>query len=155
MKEYRTQEMMSQEGMEKTLKKFAEYLTVTDGKETFNIKIPPKFVRCNYEENTMVYVYEMQPWMANPMGTIHGGIIATIMDTTMGSMTYYMAGESFTPTVTMKVDYVYYGTPDRPVYVGCKCTRCGKAMAYVTAKCWQDDEDKPIATADGVFYAAH
>lgn len=149
--EYRSQALLSQEGMEKSLKHFAELLT-TGQPDAFSAFIPPQFLRCNFKENTLAYVFETAPRMANPAGNVHGGVIAGMLDTTMGALIYYMAGERITPTITMKVDYVAPGVIGRPLYVGVKCTRCGKTMAYITCKAWQVDEDKPIATADGVYF---
>lgn len=151
--DYRTKELLSQDGMERSLIQFTRILK--DGTPgAFNSKITPAFVRCNFKENTMVYSFEIAPWMSNPQGSIHGGIVAAILDTTMGSLSYYMAGEKITPTITMKVDYVAPGLLDMPVYVGCNCTRCGGTMAYITCKAWQADETKPFATADGVYFTA-
>ncbi len=149
--EYRSQELLSQAGMEKSLKKFAQLLS-TGQPEAFSAYIPPRFLRCNFQENTLAYVFDTEPKMANPAGNVHGGVIATMLDTTMGALIYYMAGEKITPTISMKVDYVVPGIVGRPMYVGVKCTRCGKTMAYITCKAWQGDEDKPIATADAVYF---
>jgi uncharacterized protein (TIGR00369 family) len=152
-KESFAMEYRSQEGMEASLTEFAHILS-TGAPGSFNSQLVPTFLRCNFKESTMVYTYEAGSWMGNPVGNIHGGIIAAMLDTTMGSLTYYMAGEKITPTITMKVDYVAPGKVGKRVYVGCKCTRCGRTMGYVTCKTWQDDEDKPFATADGVYFTA-
>ena len=159
--EYRSEQLLSQEGMTASLTRFAHLMSTGLGlagntleTPAFNAKMPPVFVRCSFEQNTLVYRYEVEPWMANPGGAIHGGMAATMLDTTMGALSYYMAGEKLTPTITMKVDYVAPGLMHLPVYVGCKCTRCGGTMAYITCKAWQADEEKPFATADGVYYTA-
>ncbi len=151
--DYRSQELLSQEGMERSLIQFARFMKVGTP-NAFTSMLAPAFVRCSFQDNTVVYSYEVKPWMKNPQGTIHGGIVASMLDTTMGSLAFYMSGEKITPTITMKVDYVAPGLMDMPVYVGCNCTRCGGTMAYITCKAWQADETKPFATADGVFFTA-
>ena len=151
--EYRSQELLSQEGMEKSLIRFTKILREgTPG--AFNTMVSPTFLRCNFKESTMVYDYTPEPWMQNPNGALHGGIVATMIDTTMGSMAYYMAGEKITPTIDMKINYVAPGLMHLPVHVGVNCTRCGRTMAYLTCKAWQAEEDKPFATADGVYFTA-
>ena len=150
--DHRSPELMSQEAMEISLIKFAEYLT-NSSPDAICSGLAPQYIRCNFEESTMVYRYETHSWMRNPGGALHGGVIAAMIDTTMGSLSYYMSGEKLTPTITMKVDYVAPGRMEYPVYVGCKCTRCGGIMGYYTCKAWQVDEDKPIVTADGVYFA--
>ncbi len=151
--DYRTPELLCQSGMEQSLRWFARFLTESDP-NCFTSLLVPDFVRCSFEESTLVYSYTLQPWMLNPQGTIHGGIISTMLDNTMGSLSFYMAGEKITPTITLKVDFVTPAFPDRPIFVGTKCTRSGGTMAYLTCKAWQLDEKKPFATADGVFFTA-
>ena len=101
----------------------------------------------------MVFEYTTQEWMVNNSRMLHGGIIASMFDVAMGSLIYYMSGQKMPPTITLKIDYVTPGKADYPVYVGVKCTRCGRTMGYVTGKAWQEDENKPFTTADSVFYA--
>ncbi len=151
--DYRTPELLCQSGMETSLIWFAEFLKKGNPNGLTAI-LSPTFVRCSFADSTLVYRYDLQPWMENPQGTIHGGIIASVLDNTMGSLSFYMAGEKITPTITLKVDYVSVGYPNLPVYVGCKCTRSGGTMAYLTCKAWQKDEERPFATADGVFFTA-
>lgn len=145
-------ELRSQEGMEQALIRFAQLLK--EGPEDcMNATFPPEFIRASFEESTMVYRYETEPGMSNPLGKLHGGMIAAMMDTTMGALSFYMAGEKLTPTITMKVDYVRPGIIGQPVYVGVRCTNCGRTMCYVTGKAWQEDENYPFTTADGVYFA--
>ena len=145
------EELRTQEGMEKSLIHFADML-VNYRPGCMTSTYPAHFVRANFAESTMVYRFDTEPGMANPMGNLHGGMAASFIDTTMGSLSFYMAGEKFTPTITMKLDYVRTGVIGQPVYVGCRCTRCGRTMCYITCKAWQEDENYPFITADAVYY---
>ena len=120
-------ELRTQEGMEKSLIHFADML-VNYRPGCMTSTYPAHFVRANFAESTMVYRFDTEPGMANPMGFLHGGMAASFIDTTMGSLSFYMAGEKFTPTITMKLDYVRTGVIGQPVYVGCRCTRCGRTL---------------------------
>ncbi len=83
------------------------------------MKVPPpvaeliglELVRCEGGEATMRL--EVGERHANPMGTIHGGIVCDLADAAMG-MAYYSTlapGESFT-TLELKVNFV------RPFWTG-------------------------------------
>ncbi|HXV42760.1 MAG TPA: PaaI family thioesterase, partial [Anaerolineae bacterium] len=63
------------------------------------------------EPGQAIFEYEANEGHANPMGTLHGGILCTIADSAMG-MAYASrleAGESFT-TLEMKINFL------RPVW---------------------------------------
>ena len=145
-------DLYTQEGMERSLIDFADHLKNVK-KDCMNATFPPTFVRASFERQTMVYRFETEPGMSNPLGNLHGGMIAAMVDTTMGALSYYMAGNRLTPTITLKVDYVRPAMIGQPVYVGCSCTNCGRTMCYVTCKAWQEDENYPFCTADGVYFA--
>jgi uncharacterized protein (TIGR00369 family) len=59
------------------------------------------------EHGRMVISVETRPDFANPLGTVHGGIAATLLDSAMGCAvhTTLPAGVSYT-TVELKVNYI-------------------------------------------------
>jgi uncharacterized protein (TIGR00369 family) len=93
-----------------------------------------------------------RPDMANPMGTVHGGITATLLDTVMGCAVHTTlgAGVSFT-TLEIKVNYVRAARTDRQHLTGTgtvihaggrTCTAegtvhddAGKLIAHATTTC--------------------
>ena len=46
-----------------------------------NDMLEPEFVSCSAEEQTLELRFPLNEWMLNPMGTMHGGIIATTVQT--------------------------------------------------------------------------
>ena len=47
-----------------------------------------------------------QEWMRNALGTLHGGMCATIVDQAMGFVAYsYMSGKGTAPTIQMTLNY--------------------------------------------------
>ncbi|MFI5957113.1 PaaI family thioesterase [Cryptosporangium sp. NPDC051539] len=59
------------------------------------------------EEGRVVFTLDAKPEFSNPLGTVHGGIHATILDSAMGCAvhTALPAGVSYT-TLELKVNYV-------------------------------------------------
>lgn len=59
------------------------------------------------EEGRIAFSAPAAEWMLNPLGTVHGGIIATMLDSAMGSavQTTLPAGVGYT-TLEIKVNYL-------------------------------------------------
>ena len=86
------------------------------------------------------------PQHANPMGTLHGGILCDIADAAMGMAfaSTLASGESFT-TVELKINFF------RPVWKAQlraegKVVRRGKSVGYVECEVW-DENGRAIAKA--------
>ncbi len=58
----------------------------------------------SYSEDQCAVTFEAQEFMFNPQGTLHGGIIATVMDISMGHLLKKMDGPG--ATLEMKTQYV-------------------------------------------------
>src|SRR5580693_10024585 len=74
------------------------------------------------------------PDMANPFGSVHGGIIATVIDESCGAALMPMIETPSAPTVSLNVEYLH------PVLIGGTYTvvsevvRKGRAMAIADAR---------------------
>ncbi len=79
------------------------------------------------------------PDMANPFGSVHGGIIATLIDEVTGAAVMSSVGAGSAPTVSMNVEYLY-AIPIGGTYraVG-EIVRMGRAMAIADARILDED----------------
>jgi uncharacterized protein (TIGR00369 family) len=74
------------------------------------------------------------PDMANPIGNVHGGVVATIIDELTGAAVISMIEAESAPTVSMHVDFL------RPIPIGATYTgvgeviRLGRATAVADAR---------------------
>lgn len=75
----------------------------------------------------------------NPHGTVHGGVIATLVDSAMGSAVV-SAGADAPVTIEMKVTYL---EPAQPGGLRAEATvrKRGKRITIVEAEVFQDDGD--------------
>ena len=61
---------------------------------------------CDPEAGDYCFYASTEPWMQNAFGSLHGGIITTVLDQGMGMLaTCLMNGTAITPTVQMNVTY--------------------------------------------------
>ncbi|MCW2958728.1 MAG: hypothetical protein JWP18_1531 [Solirubrobacterales bacterium] len=59
------------------------------------------------EEGRIIFASDAAPWMLNPIGSVHGGAIATMLDSAVGCAvhTTLQAGVGYT-TLELKVNYI-------------------------------------------------
>ena len=90
------------------------------------------------------------PDMANPVGNVHGGVIAMLIDEVTGAavMTAIEAGSA--PTVSMNVDYLH-ALPIGGNYTAIgEVVRMGRALAIVDARILSE-EGKVLARGTCIF----
>jgi uncharacterized protein (TIGR00369 family) len=87
----------------------------------------------------------------NVQGFVHGGIVATLVDTAMG-LAVRSALETGRRHVTIEigVHYVRPVRPDRLAAVG-RTVRVGSSVAFATAEVRSEDDDRMLATATGTY----
>ena len=86
----------------------------------------------------------------NAHGTVHGGAIATLVDTAMGAAVTATEGGERPVTIEMKVTYLEPGMPGRLIANACVRKR-GKRITIVEAEVTQDGSDDLIAHAIATF----
>ena len=104
------------------------------------------------EEGRVVFTLDTRPEFANPLGTVHGGIHATLLDSAMGCAvhTTLPAGVGYT-TLELKVNYIKAITLDagtltcvgEVIHVGGRVATAegrvtdsaGKLLAHATTTC--------------------
>ncbi len=141
-----------QEGMERYCQYYMEELPKACG-GTMNDMLNFRIVDCEYEERTITIALRIDHWMANPNGNIHGGMIATVADTTMGLVSRYFSGGRMTPTIQMNVTYLTPGKVGNTLYCRAHVDKSGFTIASVVCGLWVDQrEDTPVATATATYY---
>lgn len=120
-------------------------------KDQINGMMRSEKVSCSFEDKTITFGFPVQPWQANRVGNLHGGMICTAFDLTIAALARFFAGENFAPTISLDVKYV------RPVKVGdvmlvtAKATATGKRITQLTCEAYSRDSGKLVATGASVY----
>ncbi len=89
-----------------------------------------------YEDERCIVRFAALPALANPQGTLHGGIIATALDISMGHLLNHVDGPG--ATLEMKVQYL---AAIRSGGVRCEAAflRHGRGISFLEAKAYRED----------------
>ena len=90
------------------------------------------------------------PDMANPFGSVHGGIIATVIDESTGAALMPSIETPSAPTVSLNVEYLHPVPIGGTYTVHSEIVRIGRAMAIVDARI-VNEEDKVLARGTAFF----
>lgn len=101
---------------------------------------------------SLLYACRTDSSMANPLGIVHGGITAALVDTCMGVTCSAQCGRAATPTVTMTVNYARPVPLDADIRVRVRTVRVGSSSAQMSAEVFLAEQpDEALVTASGVY----
>ena len=113
--------------------------------------LKPQLLECSYEDKSSVIGFPAMDWEQNPNGVIHGGIIATMMDTAIGLTTIGVTG-TLTPTINLQVSYLRPCPADGLIAVRSYITMLGGSVVHTRAEMFDTREpEKLVATAEGAY----
>ncbi len=113
--------------------------------------IKPTLLEVDEENMCATLGFPCMEWEQNPNGVIHGGIMATMIDTAIG-LTTIAATETLTPTINLQISYLRPCPADGTVAVRAHITMLGGSIIHTRAEAFDTREpDKLVATAEGAY----
>ena len=88
------------------------------------------------EEGIVVFEYKVRKEMTNPIGTLHGGVSAAIIDDAI---------EHFYSTINNVIDYMSPAYENETVIAETKVIKKGKQLINAQCNIWNSDRSKLIA----------
>ena len=135
---------------EQWLKDELQFINVTMA-ETLNGRLKAELESVNEEQQELVLRFPLESWQVNGLGTLHGGMMNTMMDLTMSIAVYCFSRQSIPPTVSMSVNYLRPVPMDESVLIREKVTSAGKRNATAYAETIVPETGKTAATAIGTY----
>ena len=103
-------------------------------------------------DGSLLFACHTDPSMSNPLGIVHGGVTASLLDTCMGVTCSAQCGRAATPTVTLTVNYVRPVPLDAQLRVRTRTVRIGRTTGQLSAEVFPAGRpDEVLATATGVY----
>ncbi|UFJ39353.1 PaaI family thioesterase [Brevibacillus humidisoli] len=102
------------------------------------------------EKRTYQFIVPITPFMHNSLGVVHGGITATLIDSTMGSLiNRSLPNGRYAVTTELKINYIRPGTGKQLRCVAAILHR-GQSLVVCEASLY-DDVERLVAHATGSF----
>ena len=109
--------------------------------------LTPKLVSSSYARKELVMRYELKEWELNPLGSLHGGITATMFDNQGGLLVQISSLCRKTPTVYLNVNYTSPLLPGDNLVICARVSQLCKRMINVTQEARAESDGRMIATA--------
>lgn len=144
-------EATMQQAMEKEVREAMSRLYPKEEDHLY-ARMQVEFYSCNYEKKCVTLRFPIQKWELNHMSTMHGGMIATAIDTACGTAVRAVRGGSVqTPTINLNINYLSPGLLQDALLVTAQVDRAGRKICNVQVRCTSEKTGKLIATASANF----
>lgn len=100
---------------------------------------------------TLTLRYPLQDWQVNGLGTLHGGMINTMMDLTMSMAVYCFSRQTIPPTISMTTNYLRPVPMEDSVLIRARLTSLGKRNATAYCEAIVPSSGKVACTAIGTY----
>ncbi len=103
------------------------------------------------EEGRAIVSLRAEERHLNPNGTVHGGVVYTLIDVSMAeALKTMIEGDERPVTIEIKVNYLEPGRPGTLTSTA-QIRKGGKRLIIVEAEVTQEDDDEVVALATGTY----
>ena len=122
---------------------------MTDNNESFTELVGTEV--SSVEEGRAAVSLRAEERHLNPSGTVHGGVISTLIDVSMAEALNTMTEEGEQPfTIQLTVNYMKPGKSGM-LTSSAEVRKGGERVTIVEAEVVQDDDDEVVALATGTY----
>jgi len=97
------------------------------------------------EAGKLEFSYLIREEMTNPMGILHGGTTAAIIDDAVGAAVYSLGKPNLYTTVNLAVDYFASAKAGDTIIVVASITKNGNQIINTNCEVWNADRSRMIA----------
>lgn len=119
--------------------------------DTLNGRLKAALESCEEERQEITLRFPLESWQVNGLGTLHGGMISTMMDLAMSMAVYCYSRQSIPPTISMTVNYMRPVPMGEFVRIRARVTSLGKRNATAYCEAIVPDTGKLASTAIGTY----
>lgn len=120
-------------------------------KNKINELMGAKFGECSVEERTLTLCFHVEDWMLNPSGTMHGGLMTTTVDMTMGMLARYYKQANYTVTAQLSMNFMRALKRHAEFHVCAKAEKVGRRTIFLRAEIIDSETEELAATATALF----
>ena len=140
---------MEKEEIKERLQAFLDIRLHKEG--TINAMMKMELVELDIENKRVILRFPIEAWQMNPAGNMHGGMICTALDISMGCVSYIFHDVVFTPTIQMAVNFVEGLRAGQNLLIEAILDHGGSRMGQCRAIARREADHKVVATANGSY----
>ncbi|MBR1780017.1 MAG: PaaI family thioesterase [Oscillospiraceae bacterium] len=114
-------------------------------------RLKAELLSCDDATQELTLRYPLQDWQVNGLGTLHGGMINTMMDLTMSMVVYCFSRETIPPTVSMTANYLRPVPMEDYVLIRARVTSLGRRNATAYCEAIVPKTGKVACTSIGTY----
>ena len=126
-----------------------EHLKTLIGKEFADSPSPfmkwLKPIVISAEHGHLEFRYTIRPEWLNPIGNLHGGVTAAIIDDVLGATMFSLNEPTFYTTINTVIDYFGIAKEGENIIAETHITKLGKQFVNATCEIWNADKSRLIA----------
>ena len=145
----RLPEETDQQHMERIINSYLIHTANTN--EDIHDMLAPELEECNPEEKTLTLKFQVKNWMLNPMHILHGGIMTTCCDMTMGLLTEYLLQSQNCVTVNLNMNFLRSAEMGSNILVTAKAEKKGRRVQFLSAQVFDEKSKQILADSTAVF----
>ncbi len=119
-----------------------------------NYFLNPQLNSIDEKNREIILEFELKDWYMNTVGNLHGGMMASICDVSMGVLAQhicYNTGGLFSPTTSLNMTYLNVIKREDNIKVKVKLMSEGKSLLNLRAEIYVNDNEKPATLANGTY----
>ena len=97
------------------------------------------------ETGKISFQYKIRKEMTNPMGTLHGGVSAAIIDDVIGATMFSLNEEYFYTTINNVIDYFATARENDIIVADTMILKKGKQIVNAQCELWNADKSRLLA----------
>lgn len=97
------------------------------------------------ESGSVSFRFTVRKDMINPIGTLHGGVTASIMDDVIGAAVYTLNEEHFFTTINNVVDYFIPSKENDVIVANAQVIKKGRQIINAQCEIWNEDRSRLLA----------
>jgi acyl-coenzyme A thioesterase 13 len=101
----------------------------------------------SFDNGKLIKEYGIRYEMTNAIGTLHGGVIASMLDEIIGATVISMGFSTFKTTINLVVDYFYPVYEGQTILATARILKEGQKITHLEGELYFRDSNKLIARA--------
>ena len=118
--------------------------------ERVNNLMNPTYVGCDTEKMELTIEFPVLPWELNRKGALHGGIVCSMMDHTVGLTVATLTG-AWAPMAAFNVSFLRMGQLDDTLVCKGMIEKLGKRIVFVNGVLYSKASGSEIATCQATY----